>query len=214
MNSSNRSFQWIHCKADFIARYMRALAAMYIRMTFHAVEVYEILEPLLKDYRKLRMLDMSMCRSSLAELLIFTHNTVIFAGGYSLTFMDEFVHALLTEDRVCDIILPRIAKREILEENGEIGPRKSRLLDALEGKDEQEERGRNRSGSEGEGSVRSVRSDQGGRKSVSVSRSRSRSGTPSEAGSRYVSRSPSRSRSNSPLSPRNHSISPKRMDTD
>lgn len=27
---------------------------MYIRMTFRAVEVYEILEPLMKDYRKLR----------------------------------------------------------------------------------------------------------------------------------------------------------------
>lgn len=39
-------------------RYMRALAAMYIRMTFRAVEVYEVLEPLLKDYRKLRMRDM------------------------------------------------------------------------------------------------------------------------------------------------------------
>jgi pre-mRNA-splicing factor 38A len=40
-------------------RYLRALAAMYIRMTFRAVEVYELLEPLLNDYRKLRML--SMC---------------------------------------------------------------------------------------------------------------------------------------------------------
>lgn len=32
---------------------------MYIRMTFRAVEVYEILEPLLKDYRKLRLRGMS-----------------------------------------------------------------------------------------------------------------------------------------------------------
>jgi pre-mRNA-splicing factor 38A len=39
---------------------MRALAAIYIRMTFTAVEVYEILEPLLKDYRKLRLRDMGM----------------------------------------------------------------------------------------------------------------------------------------------------------
>lgn len=36
---------------------MRALAAMYIRMTFSAVEVYELLEPLMKDYRKLRYRD-------------------------------------------------------------------------------------------------------------------------------------------------------------
>uniref|UniRef100_A0A0W0G801 Pre-mRNA-splicing factor 38 n=1 Tax=Moniliophthora roreri TaxID=221103 RepID=A0A0W0G801_MONRR len=93
-------------------KYLRALAAMYIRMTFGAAEVYQILEPLLKDYRKLRLRNMT---------------------GYILTFMDEFVDSLLTEERVCDIILPRLIKRQVLEENGDIGPRKSRLLDALEG---------------------------------------------------------------------------------
>jgi len=31
---------------------------MYIRLTFRAVDVYEMLEPLLKDYRKLRNRDM------------------------------------------------------------------------------------------------------------------------------------------------------------
>ncbi|KAH9991301.1 Pre-mRNA-splicing factor 38 [Russula vinacea] len=35
-------------------KYLRALAAIYIRMTFQATEVYDVLEPLLKDYRKLR----------------------------------------------------------------------------------------------------------------------------------------------------------------
>jgi hypothetical protein len=40
-------------------RYLRALAAIYIRMTFRAAEVYEVLEPLLKDYRKLRYRDQS-----------------------------------------------------------------------------------------------------------------------------------------------------------
>jgi hypothetical protein len=49
-----------------------------------------------------------------------------------LTFIDEFAYELLTEERVCDIILPRLQKRQILEENGEIGPRKSRLLAAME----------------------------------------------------------------------------------
>lgn len=39
-------------------RYLRALSAMYIRLTFRAVDVYEMLEPLLKDYRKLRNRDM------------------------------------------------------------------------------------------------------------------------------------------------------------
>jgi len=163
-------------------KYLRALAAMYIRMTFRAVDVYEMLEPLLKDYRKLRYRDMA---------------------GYTLTFMDEFVDQLITEERVCDIILPRLAKRQVLEENGDIGPRKSRLLDALEGKsDHGSEKGR----------------------SVSRSRSRSRSGsrgrslsrsnrTSSDAGSRYVSRSPSRSVSRSPSRSRSHSKSPDHMKT-
>ncbi|RPD65828.1 PRP38-domain-containing protein, partial [Lentinus tigrinus ALCF2SS1-6] len=91
-------------------KYLRALATMYIRMTFRPVEVYEILEPLLKDYRKLRYQGM---------------------GGYSLTYMDEFVDQLLNEERVCDLILPRLTKRDVLEDLGEIGPRKSRLLDAM-----------------------------------------------------------------------------------
>lgn len=50
---------------------MRALAAMYVRMTFRAVEVYEILEPLLKDYRKIRLRSMgssSFSSSPHAEL--------------------------------------------------------------------------------------------------------------------------------------------------
>ena len=39
-------------------RYLRALAALYVRMTFRAVEVFELLEPLMKDYRKLRLRNM------------------------------------------------------------------------------------------------------------------------------------------------------------
>lgn len=43
---------------ELFFRYLRALAALYIRMTFRAVDVYELLEPLLKDYRKLRLRNM------------------------------------------------------------------------------------------------------------------------------------------------------------
>ncbi|KAF7969998.1 hypothetical protein HWV62_24069 [Athelia sp. TMB] len=180
-------------------KYLRALAAMYVRLTFRAVDVYEILEPLLKDYRKLRYRDMA---------------------GYTLTYMDEFVNQLLTEERVCDIILPRMAKRQVLEENGEIGPRKSRLLDALEGNSEHgSERGRSRSRSQSRSS-RGSRRDVGGSEAGSASRSQSKRSlsrsdrTPSEAGSRYVSRSPSRSRSRSPYRSRSRSITPDRMETD
>lgn len=123
-----------------------------------------------------------------------------------LTYMDEFVDELLTQERVCDTILPRLAKRDILEENGDIGPRKSRLLDALEGKSEagsersrSRSRSRTRSGSVS-GRGRSPRSDR----------------TTSEAGSRFVSRSPSGSRKSgsnpgSPFRSRSRSISPDRM---
>jgi pre-mRNA-splicing factor 38A len=44
-------------------RYLRSLAAFYIRMTFRAVDVYELLEPLLKDYGKLRL--RNMCEDAL-----------------------------------------------------------------------------------------------------------------------------------------------------
>jgi len=143
-------------------KYLRALASLYIRMTFRAVDVYELLEPLLKDYRKLRERNMA---------------------GYSLVFMDEFVYSLLTEERVCDIIMPRLAKRQLLEENGEIGPRKSRLLAAMEGESDESDKDEN-------SSRNSIRSQ-------GIS-DRSHSRTPSDTGSRYVSRSPSRSVSRSP----------------
>jgi pre-mRNA-splicing factor 38A len=118
--------------------------------------------------------------------------------------MDEFVDQLLRDERVCDIILPRIAKREVLEESGELGPRKSLLLDAMEGKEESERgrslsRSRSRSGSVVESEV-GYRSRSG---SVSTDRrGSSRSRSPSDAGSRYVSKSPSRS------------VSPDRMPVD
>ncbi|TBU50157.1 PRP38 family-domain-containing protein [Dichomitus squalens] len=178
-------------------KYLRALAAFYIRMTFRPAEVYEILEPLLKDYRKLRYLGM---------------------GGYTLTHMDELVDQLLTEERVCDLILPRITKRDVLEDLGEIGPRKSRLLDAMEGKsDHERSRSRNRSRSTDRSKSRSrdgsPRRPAGARspsssRSPSRGRSASKSRSPS-VGSRYVSRS--RSGSRSPYRSRSRSISPDRV---
>jgi len=171
-------------------KYLRALAAIYIRMTFGAMEVYEILEPLLKDYRKLRYRSQT---------------------GYDLTYMDEFVDQLLNEERVCDIILPRIPKRAVLEENGELVPRQSSLLDAMEGRDEEGSR-RGHSRSSSRSSRRTGKSDR--------RRSRSRSRSPSANGeddSRHGSRSPSPTRSTSPVGSdgrfRSHSrsISPDRV---
>ena len=123
-------------------------------------------------------------------------------GGYSLTYMDEFVDQLLTEERVCDLILPRLTKRDVLEDLGDIGPRKSRLLDAMEGRSEHgSEKSRSRSRSSDRSRSRS-RSPSRGRSPGSKSRS------PSPTGSRYVSRS--RSGSRSPYRSRSRSISPDR----
>lgn len=193
-------------------KYLRAIAAFYIRLTFPPIEVYTLLEPLLEDYRKLRFRRMD--------------------GGYSLTHMDEFVDELLTQERVCSIILPRLTRRDVLEELEGLEPRISMLEDALmqgsDGEDEGEDgeddtrrrwkeklqrkrdarRKRELNGQthgaislpqdnaddEDEGYVSQEESDEeGGAGGRYVSRSPSRSVSPDRE--RYVSRSPSRSRS-------------------
>jgi pre-mRNA-splicing factor 38A len=45
--------------------------------------------------------------------------------------MDEFVDELLTQERVCELILPRMTKREVLEETEGLAPRLSKLEDVL-----------------------------------------------------------------------------------
>jgi len=54
--------------------------------------------------------------------------TVLTAGGYTLTWFDEFIDDLLTQERVCDIILPRLTQRSVLEETEGLPPRKSLLV--------------------------------------------------------------------------------------
>lgn len=53
-----------------------------------------------------------------------------------MTFIDEFVDELLMNDHSCDIILPRLTKRYILEDQGLIEPRISPLEDLLESEEE------------------------------------------------------------------------------
>ncbi|GAA98551.1 hypothetical protein E5Q_05238 [Mixia osmundae IAM 14324] len=92
-------------------KYLRALAIFYIRLTFDAMEVYEILEPLLEDYRKLRYRQLD--------------------GSYSIMTIDAFVDSLLTEERVCEIQLPRLTLRRVLEETESLPSRKSQLGKAM-----------------------------------------------------------------------------------
>ena len=102
---------------------------MYVRLVFPAVEVYRILEPLYNDYRKLRIrfmtgLILEIC--SREELL----TTLI--GDFILSHVDEFIDELLSDERSCGLTLPRLMKRQVLEDRGELGPRQSRLEAELE----------------------------------------------------------------------------------
>lgn len=42
---------------------------------------------------------------------------------YEIIHMDQFIDDLLREERVLDIKLPRIQKRHVLAENGELDPK-------------------------------------------------------------------------------------------
>jgi len=97
-------------------KYVRALGAYYLRLTGTALDCYKYLEPLLNDYRKIRQQKRD--------------------GNFELSHMDEFIDQLLHEERVCDVQLPRIQKRSVLEENNELEPRISVLEgDLLEEQD-------------------------------------------------------------------------------
>ena len=94
-------------------KYLRALAAFYIRVTWEPVEIYQTLEPLLLDYRKLK------------------HRK---RDGFRLTYMDQFVDDLLTKDRVCATSLWKLPARTMLEDLDLLEPRESPLsaeIDAM-----------------------------------------------------------------------------------
>ncbi|KAJ9501175.1 hypothetical protein LTR99_004764 [Exophiala xenobiotica] len=138
-------------------KYLRALAAFYVRLTFDAAEVYKTLEPILEDSRKLRQRRKE---------------------SYILVHMDEFVDNLLTKDRVCGTTLWKLPARQLLEDLDQLEERVSPLqaeLDAMEDEDEVMEDGeRNGTRSENGESPRS--------QDRSRSRSRSRSRNGSESG--------------------------------
>ncbi|KAK9875363.1 hypothetical protein WA026_007761 [Henosepilachna vigintioctopunctata] len=93
-------------------KYVRALGAFYMRLTGNSLDSYKYLEPLYNDNRKLRRQNRN--------------------AQFEMIHMDEFIDELLREERVCDVILPRIQKRHILEENNEIEAKVSALEDDLD----------------------------------------------------------------------------------
>lgn len=98
---------WLLEQDDF--KYLRALAAFYIRLTSKSSEIYSKLEPYYTDYRKLAIRTLS---------------------GWDLVCMDQFIDTLLRDEQCLDITLPYLPKRSILERQG-LPPRRSPLEDDL-----------------------------------------------------------------------------------
>nr|5F5T_A Chain A, Crystal structure of the Prp38-MFAP1 complex of Chaetomium thermophilum [Thermochaetoides thermophila DSM 1495]5F5T_B Chain B, Crystal structure of the Prp38-MFAP1 complex of Chaetomium thermophilum [Thermochaetoides thermophila DSM 1495]5F5U_A Chain A, Prp38 [Thermochaetoides thermophila DSM 1495]5F5U_D Chain D, Prp38 [Thermochaetoides thermophila DSM 1495]5F5U_G Chain G, Prp38 [Thermochaetoides thermophila DSM 1495]5F5V_A Chain A, Prp38 [Thermochaetoides thermophila DSM 1495]5F5 len=106
-------------------KYLRALAAFYIRLTRPDKEVYTLLEPFLEDRRKLRRKG---------------------KNGTSLTYMDEFIDDLLTKDRVCSTSLWKMRRRDILEDLDLLEPRVSPLGSLEDILEEEEQAAKNEDG--------------------------------------------------------------------
>ncbi|CRG96377.1 pre-mRNA-splicing factor 38A, putative [Plasmodium gallinaceum] len=77
--------------------YLRALGIFYLRLIGKSLEVYKNLEPVLFDYRKVRM--------RLQD------------GTFQKIYMDEFVDNCLILNNYLDVDFPTLTKRQILEEN-------------------------------------------------------------------------------------------------
>ena len=132
-------------------KYLRCLAAFYIRLAWEPVEIYTTLEPLLTDYRKIKR--------RLKE-------------NFSLTYVDQFVDDLLTKERICATSLWKLPSRANLEDLDMLEPRESPLGDEVDLLDEEDEAVRE---IQREGSAVSDKSARSYRSRSYDSKSRSRS---------------------------------------
>merc|ERR1711907_549405 len=87
---------------EFIAqddyKYFRILGAFYLRLTGSVIDIYNYLEPLIMDWRKIRLRQEN--------------------GKYTITHVDEIIDKLLTSNNYLNVQLPRIPTRSILEKQG------------------------------------------------------------------------------------------------
>ncbi|XP_044516315.1 pre-mRNA-splicing factor 38A-like [Gracilinanus agilis] len=100
-------------------KYVRMLGALYMRLTGTAIDCYKYLEPLYNDYRKIKSQNQN--------------------GEFELMHVDEFIDELLHSERVCGIILPRLQKRYVLEEDEQLKPQVSALAEDMEDVESSEE---------------------------------------------------------------------------
>jgi pre-mRNA-splicing factor 38A len=148
-------------------KYLRCLAAFYIRLAWEPVDIYNTLEPLLTDFRKIRR------RTK---------------DGFILTHVDQFVDDLLTKDRMCATSLWKLSARSILEDLDMLEPRESPLADEVDDMDEDERSRGSRSSSRSRSRSRSFSRERDSRSwSRDESYSRSRSPSPRRDRSRSKS---------------------------
>jgi pre-mRNA-splicing factor 38A len=96
-------------------KYLRVLGAFYMRLVGRSQEVYQYLEPLLNDYRRIRLRKPD--------------------GSFELTFIDDIIDQMLTRDYLFNIALPRLQERGVLETTGQLaGPRVSQMQDEFDAK--------------------------------------------------------------------------------
>jgi pre-mRNA-splicing factor 38A len=132
-------------------KYLRALAAFYIRLAWEPKDIYETLETYLSDFRKLKRRT---------------------RDAYTLSFVDQFIDDLLTKDRICATSLWKMPSRTQLEDLDVLEPRVSPLGDEIDELDAEDEEMKNTS----DGEVEEVRNGHSRSRSRSYdSRSRSRS---------------------------------------
>ena len=99
-------------------KYLRALAAFYVRLTFEPADIYNTLEPYLSDFRKLRRRRKE---------------------GYTMIHMDEFIDELLVKDRICATSLWKLPGRQQLEDLELLEERVSPMQAELDEMDEQDD---------------------------------------------------------------------------
>jgi pre-mRNA-splicing factor 38A len=128
----------VKTNGDF--KYLRALAAFYVRLTFDAVDVYKTLEPLLLDYRKIKR----RVRDT-----------------FTLTYMDQFIDDLLTKDRVCGTSLWKLPSRTQLEDLDLLDERVSPLANELEVLDQDSDKEEGEAERNGSDKERSLGRDEG-----------------------------------------------------
>jgi len=102
-------------------KYLTALTLLYIRLVYPSEDIYNIFDKHAQDYRKLRF-----------KLKTPQFNAVQQPIYYKLGYMDEFIDDLLTQERVVDLILPRLIPRLSLVERGLVAPRQYFIDDEIQ----------------------------------------------------------------------------------